>query len=111
MLSSRNKRFVCNHDLLARAILRCYHIHMKAKYRKIFIAIFTDPVNSNMEWSKIESLLGAIGCRTIEGKGSSVTFEKNGIRAYFHRPHPAKAALRYRIKAAREFLTQLGETP
>ena len=31
-----------------------------------------------MEWSKIESLLVAIGCRTIEGAGS--TFEKNGIR-------------------------------
>ena len=47
-----------------------------------------------MEWSKIESLLGAIGCRTIEGAGSSVTFEKNGIRVYFHRPHLAKASLR-----------------
>jgi hypothetical protein len=84
---------------------------MKAKHRKILTVIFTDPVNANMEWGKIESLLEAIGCRTIEGTGSSVTFEKNGIRAYFHRPYPAKAALRYRIKAAREFLTKLGETP
>ena len=84
---------------------------MKAKHRKILTAIFTDPVNGNMKWSKIESLLGAIGCRTVEGAGSSVTFEKDGIRAYFHRPHPAKAALRYRIKAAREFLIKLGETP
>lgn len=84
---------------------------MKAKHRKTLKAIFTDPVNGNMEWSKIETLLVAIGCRIIEGSGSSVTFEKNGIRAYFHRPHPAKAALRYRIKAAREFLTKLEETP
>jgi len=84
---------------------------MKAKYRKILTVIFTDPVNGNMEWSKIESLLNAVGCRTIEGAGSSVTFEKNGIRIYFHRPHPAKAALRYRIKAVREFLTKLGATP
>ncbi len=86
-------------------------MHMKAKHRKILAAIFTDPVNGNMEWSKIESLLSAIGCRTIEGAGSSVTFEKNGIRAYFHRPHPARAALRYRINVAREFLVKLGETP
>ena len=84
---------------------------MKANHRKIIAVIFTDPVNGNMEWNKIESLLGAIGCRTIEGSGSSVTLEKNGIRAYFHRPHPAKAALRYRIIAAREFLMKLGETP
>jgi len=84
---------------------------MKAKYKKILVAIFTDPVDGNMEWAKIEALLVALGCRVIEGAGSSVTFEKDGIRAYFHRPHPTKAALRYRIKDAREFLKKLGETP
>ena len=84
---------------------------MKAKHRKILKAIFKDPVKGNMEWSKIETLLVAIGCRTIEGSGSSVTFEKNGVRAYFHRPHSAKAALRYRIKAARDFLIKLEVTP
>ena len=84
---------------------------MKAKHRKTLKAIFTDPVKGNMEWKKIESLLVAIGCSAIEGSGSSVTFEKNGVRAYFHRPHPAKAALRYRIKAAREFLIKLEVTP
>ena len=83
---------------------------MKAKHRKILKAIFEDPVNGNMEWSKIETLLIAICCRTIEGPGSSVTFEKNGVRAYFHRPHPAKAALRYRIKAVRDFLIKLEVT-
>lgn len=82
---------------------------MNAKHRKTLAAIFTDPVNGNIEWSKIEALLTSIGCRTIEGTGSSVTFEKDGIRAYFHRPHPGKAALRYRVKDAREFLTKLGE--
>ena len=97
--------------MLARADVRCYYIYMKAKHRKILTAIFTDPVNGNIEWSKIESLLVAIGCRIIEGSGSSITFERNGIRAYFHRPHPAKAALRYRIIAARDFLMKLGETP
>jgi hypothetical protein len=64
-----------------------------------------------MEWNKIEALLVALGCRTVEGAGSSVTFEKDGIRAYFHRPHPARAALRYRIKEARNFLNKLGERP
>ena len=88
-----------------------YHFSMKAKYKKILVAIFTDPVDGNMEWAKIEALLVALGCRVIEGAGSSVTFEKDGIRAYFHRPHPTKAALRYRIKDAREFLKKLGETP
>ncbi len=84
---------------------------MKAKHRKTLAAIFNDPVNGNMEWDKIEALFIALGCRIIEGAGSSVTFEKDGIRAYFHRPHPARAALRYRIKDAREFLSKLGEKP
>jgi len=84
---------------------------MKAKHRKTLVTIFTDPVNGNMEWDKIGAPLVVLGCQVIEGTGSSVTFEKDGIRAYFHRPHPARAALRYRIKDAREFLKKLGETP
>ncbi len=47
----------------------------------------------------------------MEGSGSSVTFEKDGKRAYFHRPHPQREALKYRIKAAREFLSKLEITP
>jgi hypothetical protein len=86
-------------------------LSMKGKHRKTVTAIFSDPVNGNMEWSRIEALLVALGCRVIEGHGSSVTFEKDGIRAYFHRPHPAKEALRYRIKDAREFLKKLGVKP
>ncbi|CCK80200.1 MULTISPECIES: type II toxin-antitoxin system HicA family toxin [Desulfobacula] len=84
---------------------------MKTKHQKTLATIFTDPVNGNMEWNKIEALLIALGCRVIEGAGSSVTFEKKGIRAYFHRPHPEKEALRYRIKDAREFIKKIGETP
>lgn len=64
-----------------------------------------------MEWREIESLLVAIGCRIVEGKGSSVTFEKDGLRATFHRPHPDKAALRYRVKDVRNFLAELRIKP
>ncbi|MCI5207565.1 MAG: type II toxin-antitoxin system HicA family toxin [Candidatus Electrothrix sp. ATG2] len=84
---------------------------MKAKQRKTLNAVFSNPINGNIEWAKVEALLVALGCRVIEGAGSSVTFERDGIRAYFHRPHPAKAALRYRIKDARDFLIKLGEKP
>lgn len=84
---------------------------MKTKHKKTLKLIFTDPVNGNIEWRLIEALFLAIGCRAIEGSGSSVTFEKEGIRAYFHRPHPSKEALRYRVKDAREFLKKIGVTP
>ncbi len=83
---------------------------MKSKHKRTLSSIFSDPINGNIEWIKIESLFVSLGCRVIEGSRSSVTFERNGIRAYFHRPHPDKAALRYRVKDARRFLELLGET-
>ena len=86
-------------------------LDVKAKNKKTLIMIFTEPVNGNLEWGKIEALFLSLGCRIIEGKGSSVTFEKNHIRAYFHRPHPKKAALRYRVKDARIFLERIGVKP
>jgi hypothetical protein len=84
---------------------------MNNKHHKTLTTLFNDPVNGNIEWSKIESLLVAVGCQVIEGTGSSVTFEKDGKRAYFHRPHPQKEALKYRVKLVREFLLKLGVQP
>ncbi len=60
---------------------------------------------------KIEALLLALGCTVIEESGSSVTFEKDGKSAHFHRPHPQREALRYRVRAVREYLANLGVKP
>ncbi|MDP1605051.1 MAG: type II toxin-antitoxin system HicA family toxin [Rhodocyclaceae bacterium] len=84
---------------------------MNSKHRKTLELIFSDPVSGNLPWDRIEALLAAIGCKVVEGSGSSVTFEKEGRRAYFHRPHPRREALIYRVKAVREFLTKLEITP
>lgn len=81
---------------------------MNNKHRKTLDAVMADPVNGNIGWARIEALLVALGCRVIEGPGSAVTFEYKGRRATFHRPHPGKEALRYRIKATREFLEKIG---
>ena len=84
---------------------------MNNRHQKTLEAIFRNPVNGNLEWSKIEALLKAVGCRVVEGDGSGVMFEKDGAREYFHRPHPDKAALKYRVKAVRQFLLRLGIRP
>lgn len=84
---------------------------MNSKHRKTLELVFAKPTSGSIEWARIEALFVAVGCRTIEGSGSSVTFEKNGMRAYFHRPHPGKDALRYRVAATREFLEHIGVTP
>jgi hypothetical protein len=84
---------------------------VNSKHKKTLEAIFANPVNGNLEWAGMEALLVSVGCRVIEGSGSSVTFEKDGLRAYFHRPHPEKEALRYRVRLVREYLEKIGVTP
>ena len=73
-------------------------------------AIFADPVNGNIEWRRIEALSLALGATRMERTGSA-SFELNGAVAQFHRPHPDKAALRYRVKDARAFLEWAGVRP
>ena len=84
---------------------------MNATHRKTLAAIFADPVSRSIEWRRVEALLIAIGCRLIEGSGSRVRFEKSGVVATFHRPHPAKEAKPYQVRDAREFLISVGVKP
>jgi hypothetical protein len=80
-------------------------------HRKTLEKILADPVNGNVDWLRIESLLKALGCRLVEGAVYSVTFELNGRRLSLHRPHPGKEALRYRVLAVREFVQRIGAKP
>lgn len=84
---------------------------MNSKNKKTLNIIFTDPVNGNIEWCKIESLFLALGADRTERAGSTVSFVLNDVRADFHRPHPDKDALRYRVKDARRFLKLAGIKP
>ena len=84
---------------------------MNNTHRKTLEAVFHDPLNGALEWRRIEVLLLAVGCTVVEGSGSSVLFEKGGLKVRFHRPHPGKEALRYRVRDAREFLTSIGVRP
>ena len=84
---------------------------MNGKQAKTLKAVFTDPVSGTIDWSAIEGLLIAVGCTVSEGNGSRVRFERDGLIASFHRPHPAKEAKRYQVRDARAFLTKLGVRP
>jgi hypothetical protein len=77
---------------------------MNKTHQKTFEAIFRKPVPVNLEWRRIEALFIAVGARTIEGSGSRVRFELNGVIATFHRPHPQKEAKPYQVRDARLFL-------
>lgn len=84
---------------------------MNATHRKTLAAVFSEPVPKSVEWRRIEALLVAVGCTVIEGQGSRVRFEKSGVIASFHRPHPAKEAKPYQVRDARQYLEQLGVRP
>ena len=45
---------------------------MNAKQQKIYDKIFKNPVQSDIEWQDIESLLKSLGAEISEGNGSSV---------------------------------------
>ncbi|MBL4890951.1 MAG: type II toxin-antitoxin system HicA family toxin [Rhizobiaceae bacterium] len=84
---------------------------MNSKQRKTLATIFKKPTPATLEWKAIESLLVAVGCKTIEGNGSRVRFVFNNEVASFHRPHPDKNAKQYQVRDAKAFLTQIGVKP
>ena len=84
---------------------------MNGTHCKTLEKLLAEPVNGNIEWARIESLLKAAGCQVVEGAGSSVTFEFKGRKMTLHRPHPGKEALRYRVLAVREFIERMGLQP
>lgn len=84
---------------------------MNSKHQKTLQAIFTDPISGAIEWRKIEALFLAIGCEIIEGNGSRITVVYKQYKAAFHRPHPSKESLRYRVSAVRDFLKLIGIEP
>jgi len=83
-------------------------VHMNNTQRKTLETIFSTPTPKSLEWARMESLFVALGCVVIEGKGSRVRFELNGVIGTFHRPHPAKEAKPYQVKDAQLFLTEAG---
>ena len=84
---------------------------MNARHAKMLSAIFRQPTPANIEWSDIEGLILALGCRLVEGSRSRVRFVKDDMIETFHRPHPAKEAKRYQVRAARDYLIRMGVKP
>jgi len=81
---------------------------MNRRHQSTLLAIFTDPVQSNIVWTDIESMLKALGAEISEGRGSRVRIALNGVRAVFHRPHPEKETDKGAVKSMRRFLETAG---
>jgi hypothetical protein len=81
---------------------------LSSKHRKTLQTIFDNPVRSDVEWKKIESLLTALGGELSEGRGSRIRVALNNVRAVFHRPHPQKETDKGALKSVRRFLKEAG---
>lgn len=82
--------------------------NMNSKQRSTLAAIFANPVPSNLDFKRLESLFLALGAKLIEGDGSRIRFVLNEVVVSFHRPHPHKEAKPYQVRDARYFLIQAG---
>lgn len=81
---------------------------MNSAQRRVLALILAGSTSSSLEWRKVEALLLALGARSVEGRGSRVRFELNGVVAAFHKPHPGKEIKAYQIKIVRDFLYESG---
>jgi len=81
---------------------------MNASQRRTLEAVFTRPVRQDIRWAQIERLIIALGGIVQTREGSRVVFKLNGMRAVFHRPHPAPTTDRNTVKDLRDFLEKAG---
>ena len=70
-----------------------------------------DPVPASIAWRDIEALFRASGAEVSEGQGSRVRVALHGVRAVFHRPHPAKETDRGAVRSVRRFLVEADVVP
>ena len=75
---------------------------------KTYNAVYRDPIQSNIKWDDIETMLIALGAKITEGSGSRIRVELNGIRAVFHRPHPENTTDKGAVKSIRKLLGNAG---
>ena len=84
---------------------------MNSKQEKTLAEIFRNPVQANIPWNEVESLLKSLGAEISEGNGSRVRIKLNAERAVFHRPHPQKETDKGAIISMRRFLENAGVKP
>ena len=74
---------------------------MNKSQRKTLAEVFSAPTSRSLQWRRIEALFLAVGAQSVEGRGSRVRFELNGV----------KEAKPYQVRDAKEFLIQAGVKP
>lgn len=84
---------------------------MSHKHEHLLLTLFQDPINGNIHWREIESLLTHLGANMEPLPGSRIKVTLNGVEGILHRPHHSSACGRQEIKHIREYLASARVTP
>ncbi|MDD5295681.1 MAG: type II toxin-antitoxin system HicA family toxin [Rhodocyclaceae bacterium] len=84
---------------------------MSHKHANLIRAIFQEPVNCNIHWREIESLLNHLGALVESGHGARFRIVLNRMEFFFHHPHHSNTCSKQSIKDFRAFLARAGVTP
>jgi hypothetical protein len=73
--------------------------------------IFQEPINANIHWREVESLLHHLGADTESLNGNRLRVKLNHAEAVLHRPHHGHTLDRTGVRALRGFLAASRNTP
>jgi hypothetical protein len=74
-------------------------------------SIFQEPINANIHWREVESLLHHLGAETESLNGHRLRAKLNRAEAVLHRPHHGHTLDRNGVRALRGFLAAAQSTP
>ena len=81
---------------------------MSHKHRNVLAAIFHDPINGNIQWREVESLLHHLGAEVEAGHGAKFNVTLNRHLFSLHHPHHGHDLGRNDIRHLREHLAAAG---
>lgn len=84
---------------------------MSHKHEHLLHTLFQDPINTNIHWREVESLLAHLGAEVETLPGSRIRVMLNGVEGILHRPHHSSACGRQEVKHIREYLASARVTP
>ena len=84
---------------------------MSHKHENLLHTIFQDPINANIHWREIESLLHHLNAEIEQLSGARLRVKLNGVEGILHRPHGGNTLGRQDVAHLREYLAHARMTP
>jgi len=81
---------------------------MSHKHLNLLRAIFQDPVNGNIHWREVETLLQHLGASVEPAHGARFRVVLNQVEFFLHQPHHSSTCTKQDIKMLRENLAHAG---